>query len=286
MGTQQQQLGATEPQPCPEGYTRLFGPLCIQQTTLKKIEDIVPELPEFHFTNPSCEAALAGLKGVAEQLDKALQMPRKLMQMAKRLIEKPFDDAQRAVDSALSVLDEINSMINDVLSGPMGAIGELRNALQKMLDCPFIADLPIAKTAASLLDAMRDGLPYEDLLNSFKSQLSQAASEQINKAKEQPLNALNNLQKLYDDMLQRGGVADLIRQVDNLYKCVEAACNMAEVAGRLPKKASEFLGSINGVIDETTGKLSAAVVKAANSTQQAAIKVAEDLAVIKLAGTP
>ena len=285
MGTQQQTLG-NPPSKCPEGYTVLFGPLCIEQTTLKKIEDIVPDIPDFNFTDPSCESALSALKGIADTVDKALKAPKQLMAMAKNLIERPFADAQRAVEAALGVIDGISDAIDNVLRGAMGPLSELKAALQKMLDCPFVADMPIAKTAAALLDAIENGLDYRSLLSQFKGELSNAAREQINAVKDQPLAAIDNLQKLYDDMLQRSNIAGLLQQMNNIMQCVEAACNMLQVAKRLPKTPGEILTSINGVIDQTTGKLSAAVVKAANSTQQAALKVAEDIAVIKMAGVP
>jgi uncharacterized protein YjbJ (UPF0337 family) len=269
---------------CPEGYTHVFGPLCIEQTTLSKIDEAIPDLPDVDFTDPSCEAAIAALKSVANTLQQVLDMPQKLMGMARELIERPFDAAEKMVSNVLGIFDELEKAIDDVLSGPMGALGEFKQALEKMLACPFIADTPIGKAAAALLDAIDDGLPIDELLQDFKGKLKSAVKEQINAVKDMPLSALSSLDKLFNDMLERFGVEDLIKKVRDLYKCVEAVCDMVKVAKRLPKSAEGFLESINGTIDETTGKLKAAVVKTANKTEQAAKDLADSIAVIKLAG--
>ena len=269
---------------CPEGYTRVFGPLCIEQTTLAKIDEAIPDLPEFNFTDPGCESALSALKSVADTVKKALETPQNLIKMAQSMIEKPFNEAQKAVTSALGVIDEISSTIDDMLSGATGMIGDFKRALEKMLACPFIADMPIAKTAAALLDALDSGNPITDMLSDFKSQLANAAKEQLDQIKEQPLSSLNNLQQMLDDMIERSGVQDLLKQMEQLYECVRAVCDMIQVAKRLPKTPGEIMEGINAKIDEATGKLKAAVVKPVNAAQQAAKELADAMTVIKLAG--
>ena len=200
------------------------------------------------------------------------------------MIEKPFNEAQKAVTSALGVIDEINRTIDDMLSGATGMLGDFKRALEKMLACPFIADMPIAKTAAALLDALDAGNPITDMLSDFKSQLSNAAKEQLDQIKEQPLSSLNNLQQMLDDMIERSGVQDLLKQMEQLYECVRAVCDMIQVAKRLPKTPGEIMEGINAKIDEATGKLKAAIVKPVNAAQQAAKELADAMTVIKLAG--
>lgn len=270
---------------CPEGFVHVFGPLCVEQTTLDKIDDAIPDLPEFDFTNPGCEAALAALKEVTSTIEQALEMPKKLMKMGKDLIEKPFDAASKIVDNVLGIIDEISSIIDDFLSGPGSLLKDLESSLEAMLACPFIADTPIAKSAAALLDAIDGGLPYDEILSTFKNQLSSAAKEYINKAKNVPLSALGEMEKLYNDMIERSGVGDLLQQAQDLEQCLRAACNLAEVAARVPKKVETFIEEIGGKWDAATGKFTAVFVKPVTESAKAAKELADSITIIKLAGS-
>jgi uncharacterized phage infection (PIP) family protein YhgE len=165
-------------------------------------------------------------------------------------------------------------------------LGELVRALNKMLACPFIADMPIARTAAGILDAIENGSDITGMISSFKEQLKKAASDQIKAAEEMPLSALANLEKLYNDSLERLGVEDLVNKAKDLYKCVEAACDLIQVAERIPHTPASILESINAKIDETTGRLTGAVVKTTNNVQQSALNAARSLNLIRFAGTP
>lgn len=269
---------------CPEGFVHVFGPLCVEQTTLAKIEDAIPDLPEFDFTNPGCEAALAALKEVIDTIEQALEMPRKLMRMAQELIEKPFDAAADIVDSTLGIIDDISSIIDEFIEGPASLVDDLKRSLEAMLACPFIADTPIAKSAAALLDAIDNGLPYDALLQSFKNQLSSAAKEYINKAKDMPLSAFGEMEKLFNDMIERSGVGDLLQKAKDLEQCLRAACNLAEVASRVPTAVATFIEELDGKWDAATGKFSATFVKPVTAAAQTAKKLADQLTVIRLAG--
>ena len=220
---------------CPEGFVHVFGPLCVEQTTLAKIEDAAPDMPEFDFTNPGCEAALAALKEVIDTIEQTLEMPKKLMKIGRELIEKPFDAAARAVDKVLGIFDEISALIDEFLSGPGSLLNDLKRSLRALLDCPFIADTPVGKAAAALLDALESGLPYDALLQEFKNRLSTLAKDYINKAKDMPLSALGELEKLFNDMIERSNVGELLQTAKDLEKCLRAACNIAEIAARIPK---------------------------------------------------
>lgn len=270
---------------CPEGYVHVFGPLCVEQTTLSKFEEAVPDLPEFDFTNPGCEAALAALNDVIQAAEQALEMPRKLMGMAAELIEKPFDAAQDMVDRTLGVLDDISAMIDDILSGPGALISDFKRALEGLLACPFIADTPIGKTAAAILDAMDEGLPYDQMLSSFKNQLSSVAREYIDKARDMPLSKLNDMEKLFDEMIERSGVGELLKKARDLEQCLRAACNMAEVAARVPKAVETILDELGAKWDEASGKFTATLVKPVTENAKRAKQLADDLAVIQLAGS-
>lgn len=269
---------------CPEGYVHVFGPLCVEQTTLAKFEEALPDLPEFDFTNPGCEAALAALNDSTQMVEQALEMPRKLMGMARELIEKPFDAAQDRVNKILGILDDISSMIDGFLAGPGALIGDLKRSLEALLACPFIADTPIGKTAAGLLDAIDGGLPYDQLLSSLKNQLSSAAGEYIDQARDMPLSKLNDIEKLFDDMIERSGVGELLQKARDLEQCLRAACNIMEVAARVPKAVETYMEELGGKWDEASGKFTATLVKPVTESAKRAKQLADDLAVIKLAG--
>lgn len=269
---------------CPEGFVHVFGPLCVEQTTLAKIEDAVPDLPEFDFTNPGCEAALSALKEATDTIEQALEMPKKLMKIGQELIEKPFDAAAKVVDNALGIIDDISSIIDEFVSGPASLINDLKRSLEAMLACPFIADTPIAKSAAALLDAIDGGLPYDAILQEFKNQLSSAAKEYINQAKDMPLSALGEMEKLYNDMIERSNVGDLLQKAKDLEQCLRAACNLAEVATRVPKAVETFIEEIGGRWDSATGKFTATFVKPVTESAKTAKKLADELTVIRLAG--
>jgi hypothetical protein len=217
-----------------------------------------------------------------KSLEQAIEMPKKLMSVAKGLIEKPFNAAQQLVNSTLGIFDEIGQALDDLLKP--GMLAELARALRKMLNCPFMADLPIARTAAGILDSIENGTDITGMLGTFKEQLKKAASDQIKAAEEMPLSSLANLEKLYNDSLERMGIQDLVDKANDLYKCVEAACDLIKVAERIPHTPSSILESINAKIDETTGRITGAVVKTANNTQQAALNAARSLGVIRFSG--
>lgn len=269
---------------CPEGFVHVFGPLCVEQTTLAKIGDAVPDLPDFDFSNPGCEAALAALKDVTDMVEKTLEMPRKLMKIGQGLIERPFNTAADAVNKALGIFDNISSLIDGFVSGPAGLVNDLKRSLEAMLACPFIADTPIAKTAASLLDALDGNLPYDAILQELKNRLSSAAKEYLDKVKNMPLSALGELEKLFNDMIERSNIGDLIKKAKDLEQCLRAACNMAEVATRIPTAAETLIEEIGGKWDGATGKFTAVFVNPVTESGKAAKKIADDIAIIRLAG--
>ena len=72
--------------PCDEGYTPVFGGLCVKTTTLKKVYN--PKTPPavHPYTSPACEAALSALGSASSAMDAALAVPKKLFAQARRLL--------------------------------------------------------------------------------------------------------------------------------------------------------------------------------------------------------
>lgn len=265
-----------------ENYTRVFGPLYVQNSYVEKFKDILPDIPDIDFSEISCQSAIAALKGASDMLEDVLAMPNELMSMARDLINKPFGDAEKIFDAAMSVINNIEAEIMSILSGPGAVIGKFQAALESMLDCPFLADSAIGKEAAGLLDIMNAGGSIMGMLGGFQSQLKAAAMDQMNAIKKIPLSKLDELQNMFQSALDDLGVGDLINGINDLASCVAAVCSAGEAALEGVKGAADFLSGINGKFDEVTGKLTGAVVKAANDTEQAAIDFANDLAFAKI----
>ncbi len=266
---------------CPEGYTHVFGPLCVEQTKLAKFEELLPDMPKVDLTDPPCEAALAALKSAADALETILEAPRKLKKMAKDIINRPFKAAEKIANSVLGIIDELNQMIDDILGGA-GVLKDLAKALEKVLSCPFLADTPLGKAAAALLDAIDGGLPITGLLEAFKEQMSGAVKDKLKELKKLPLSAIDGMEKTLNDMLERYGVGKLLQQLEDLEKCVKSLCNLVKVAKRLPAKASDFLESLDAAFDSSTGKLKAALTKPVTVAEKEATALAKSLAVVKL----
>lgn len=267
---------------CPDGYTHVFGPLCVEKTTLAKIEDALPDVPDVDFTSPDCEMALGALQQVHAAVEKMLQLPKRIMSMAKKLLDYPFDRAKELMDGALGALDEVSEAIDAFLDGPQSAVNDLKRALEKALDCPYIANTELGRLIEEVLDMLDSGQRIDALINQLKNALSSKANAYLDALEETPAEALSNASKLFNDALQRLGVKDWLDKLEELERCVEAACALYDVAKRLPGTSSKQIWeSLNGAVDEAGNRLEAAVAKPVNAAQETAMKVAEDFKLAK-----
>ena len=190
---------------CPDGYTHVFGPLCVEKTTLAKIEDALPDVPDADFTSPDCEMALGALQQVHAAVEKMLQLPKRIMSMAKKLLDYPFDRAKELMDGALGALDEVSEAIDAFLDGPQSAVNDLKRALEKALDCPYIANTELGRLIEEVLDMLDSGQRIDALINQLKNALSSKANAYLDALEETPAEALSNASKLFNDALQRLG---------------------------------------------------------------------------------
>ncbi len=267
---------------CPDGYTHVFGPLCVEKTTLAKIEDALPDVPDVDFTSPDCEMALGALQQVHAAVEKMLQLPKRIMSMAKKLLDYPFDRAKELMDGALGALDEVSEAIDAFLDGPQSAVNDLKRALEKALDCPYIAGTELGQLIEEVLDMLDSGQRIDALINQLKNALSSKANAYLDALEETPAEALSNASKLFNDALQRLGVKDWLDKLEELERCVEAACALYDVAKRLPgTSAKQIWESLNGAVDEAGNRLEAAVATPVNAAQETAMKVAEDFKLAK-----
>lgn len=267
---------------CPDGYTHVFGPLCVEKTTLAKIEDALPDVPDADFTSPDCEMALGALQQVHAAVEKMLQLPKRIMSMAKKLLDYPFDRAKELMDGALGALDEVSEAIDAFLDGPQSAVNDLKRAMEKALDCPYIAGTELGRLIEEVLDMLDSGQRIDALINQLKNALSSKANAYLDALEETPAEALSNASKLFNDALQRLGVKDWLDKLEELERCVEAACALYDVAKRLPgTSAKQIWESLNGAVDEAGNRLEAAVATPVNAAQETAMKVAEDFKLAK-----
>ena len=267
---------------CPNGYTHVFGPLCVEKTTLDKLEDMLPDVPDVDFTSPDCEMALGALQQVHAAVEKMLQLPKRIMSMAKKLLDYPFDRARELMDGALGAFDEVSAAIDAFLDGPQSAVNDLKRALEKALDCPYIANTELGRLIEEVLDMLDSGQRIDALINQLKNALSSKANSFLDALEETPAEALSNASKLFNDALQRLGVKDWLDKLEELERCVEAACALYDVAKRLPgSSAKQIWESLNGTVDEAGNRLEAAVAKPVNAAQETAMKVAEDFKLAK-----
>lgn len=267
---------------CPEGYTHVFGPLCVEKTTLDKVSDALPDIPDADFTSPDCEMALGALQQVHKAVEKLIQLPKRIMSMAKKLLDYPFDRARELMDGALKAFDDVSEAIDAFLDGPQSAVADLKRALEKALDCPYIARTELGQLIEEVLDMLDAGKKVDALVNRLKNALSSKANSALDALEETPAEALSNASKLFNDALDRLGVKDWLDKLEELERCVEAACAMYDVAKRLPgTSAKQLWESLNGAVDEAGNRLEAAVARPVGAAQETAMKVAEDFRLAK-----
>lgn len=273
---------------CPEGFKHVFGPLCIEETTLQQVDDALPDLPkiDFSFTNPTCESALAALNAIMGSIEQALEMPTKLLNMARSLMERPFDDLQNLVGTAMGFVNQITDILDDLVNGVSGVLDPLRDALESVLSCPIIADTPIGKAAAMILDALDQGISITGLVDQYKQLLMGAVSEVLGAIKKQPMAAIDNLQKLYDRALDEAKVNELMDMARKLLQCVKATCDMIKVGKRMKgiydeTSLDDLWKKAGGVKDEITGKFKKAALGSWEGAKKGAVKLYDDVMILQ-----
>ena len=264
---------------CPDGYKHVFGKVCVSQSTLEKtgLDNVqAPEVPEF--TDFACESAVTLLNQASEALEAALEVPRKLMRLAKKILGYPAKIVGEAVEGAIAALEGISDSIDDLTDGPE----KLMRALERALDCPFIADSPLGKSIGGMLDTLGMGSKLADeQINTMKNAVSSTASEMVNSAMESPLGAISNLSKQYRSMIKSMGVEELLTTLYDLEQCVGDLCKAyrqsEKFIKRLPKSGDEVVKELGATYDKETKKLTTALTDTADATQQEAAKAGNQL---------
>ena len=259
---------------CDDGYYAVWK-WCFKQTTLDKLKkplsDVV-DWPEIEWPAGGAAAMCKMLYNVYmaayKSLKQALALPIKYLNMAKQLVEYPFNLASSLVSSALGFLDRLNSLIDELLSG-----GEIINDLKKLcnsiLSCPYAADTALGKLAANILDALKAGNSITEYLKELKNTLSGMANDAINQVKEVPLNALNNVQNAYYNLLKQLGIESLIQHADNIAACIKSLCTISELGEKYyaafnSMTSDGVVNTVKKTINEGAGKFTAAITDTAS----------------------
>lgn len=270
---------------CPDGYAFIFGNLCLKKTILDKAAEPLKELKSFDFTSMSCEAAVQTVKNIVKDVEAAVKMPAKYLEMAKALAEYPFDVAKKMVNAALGTIDKLNSAIDSMVKDAEGTFGPLKSACEDALKCAVLADSALGKTCASILDKMDKGLPFEDELRDLKSKLQAQARDVIKNVEKTPTESLANMEKAYNQAIERYGVNDLIKKLRAAEKCVESLCkawkDLKTFQDRMPSSSSEFADKIGATIENDALKLEGAFQTQVSKISSDAYDVAHNFAVVK-----
>lgn len=208
----------------------------------------------------------------ARQWTQLWPYPKSCSPQARRLLGYPTELAQQAISAATAALADASRAIDDLLD--VG--GDLRRALEAVLDCPLLADSDLGKEVADILDTLDMGGDVTSQVRELSRQFSSGASEALDAALESPTAQLANMSKVYDEALQRGGINELVNKVRELRKCVDDLCRGYEIADRLPKSADAMLAEIGAKVDETSGEVMASLANAADETQQAGREALEE----------
>lgn len=274
---------------CKDGYYAVWR-WCFKETTLEKLKkpltDIIdwPDIP-WPPTGPAslCKMLYTVYMAAFKSLKQALILPSKYLEMARQIVNYPFDLASSLVSSALGFLDRINSLIDEILNGGE-YINDLKKLCNSILNCPYAADTAMGKLAAAILDALKGGNPITEYLQELKQQLSSFANDAINQVREVPLNALNNIEKAYYNMLKQMGVEELLKHANNIAKCIKSMCTVAELGEKyyaifesatgdgivkwVEKTYDKAKGGFMGAVADTGTELGGKITAAKNDLEQ------------------
>lgn len=266
---------------CKEGFYPVWR-WCFKETTLQKLKEPLKDVfewPDIPWpptgAGALCKMLLTTFMAAFKALKNALAIPSKYLDMAKQLVKYPFDAANDIVNSALGFLDKldtlVNSLIKDALGGLTGSAGGLLNDLKTLcnsvLSCPYAADSDIGKIAASILDGLKSGSDITGPLKELRNALAGAAKDAINSVKEVPLQALNNIEQAYYNLLKQLGVADMIKHANNIAACIRSMCTIMDLGEKMYAKFQSL--SADGLVktvEKTLDKASSGFVNALTET--------------------
>lgn len=278
-------------------YVRVFADIFISESIIERFQDSLPKLPnlDLDLADFGCQGALAALNFASDLLEQAMSIPQRVCELAKSIVDDMIDfgtaQAEKVLDAITSTMEEFEEKaeqiisetiqeIEEALSGidfgidlgfggaSLGDLGpgllRMKRALQSLLDCPFLSDLPIAKQAGAVLDLL-DAVGVEEILSTLPSKPGEEGDEggqgggeeektfgqkiaesiggaissaikglmetlkatmqaQINALRNIPLAVIGQMQKMLDNLVERIGLAEIAGVVNDLASCVASLC--------------------------------------------------------------
>lgn len=204
-----------------------------------------------------CETLLGLYHEAYGRIARLLKAPLELLALADSLLGYPFDLAERLLDEALALADFLKFDL-----APAGML----DALNKLMDCPFVADGPLGARIAEAIDTLTEtgDLPSQ-VASSLQSAVAGRVGGVLDKVRETPAGALAQLNDAYDSILERSGVNDSLRALRDLEACLRNACaGYDSLAQGLPGSSEELLASMRGKLDEAGNVVGDVVGKAEN----------------------
>jgi hypothetical protein len=203
-----------------------------------------------------CETLVKQLREKAERLEKLMAVPAQLARVAEGM-------AADVVAEAAGALGALENAISGMAALDIG-LDEFKNAIAAMLDCPYFSGPPLGSKLAEAYDLLNDGQGLPDelmgaLIGAIQDRLGGRSPADV--LGSTVLGTFSKINGMYQDAVSRSGIPDAVRAVRELERCVSRQC-----AGfaPLPKSSGDILASAGVAFDEASGKVSAAIDRAAD----------------------
>ena len=195
----------------------------------------------------ACRALLAQYRSILSELKRLLKRPKRLLREIKDMLDYPFNRASQ-------ILNEYLNALPNLLKPNLG-IQELLRSLERILDCPILADSALGQMAAAAIDAIQAGLKdITGIVNQLKNAASQGAGDVLQKFKSMGDNTIGALQKKYDALLDSLGITALLRMLGQLEQCFANLCQAWAAAHNTANKVIAYLPDDSTSIWEALGK--------------------------------
>lgn len=223
-----------------------------------------------------CESAIALFNETYALAEQVIQGPKKVLAILDKLIKYPFDAAKTFLDKTLGAVEDIIEEVSDPLDF-ITTVQDLAKHLERMLECPIIADSPLGKSVAAALDVFdASGDIPGDIVDALKDQIRGGK-----KAVEDVLDPPASLEEAYDQMLEKANVAGLLQEMDDMKQCLQNLCaGYDAVSERLQGLPDDIINAVGGVVDKTgavIGTIPEIVMGLPSDVQLAFVKAKEQV---------
>lgn len=190
-----------------------------------------------------CETLIAELNSYTARLNKLVKAPKAMLQLMRKFADYPFQRASELLDEYLGMADKLNLNLT-----PKDFI----SSLERLLDCPFIADTDLGKQAAEAIDMFNEnGTIPKKVVDTFQNAIKKQFEDTAGKYAGVADNSLDALGKQYDELLKDTGIKEGLKALKNLEQCIADGCSAYESAmSYAPGGSNDLLESLHCKIDE------------------------------------